>query len=69
MIMTDIQRAREAAARSSRQPVVMVDNTFLGPTFQHPLMLGADLVLYSARSTCRGFSDMLAGVALASDPN
>ena len=46
----------------------MVDNTFLGPTFQHPLMLGADLVLYSATKYLSGFSDMLAGVALAKDP-
>ena len=41
----------------------MVDNTFLGPTFQHPLLLGADLVLYSATKYLSGFSDMLAGVA------
>ena len=41
MIMTDIERAAGAAARHPDHPVVMVDNTFLGPTFQHPLMLGA----------------------------
>ena len=41
MIMTDIERAADAAARHPDRPVVMVDNTFLGPTFQHPLMLGA----------------------------
>ena len=41
MIMTDIERAAAAAARHPDRPVVMVDNTFLGPTFQHPLMLGA----------------------------
>jgi cystathionine beta-lyase/cystathionine gamma-synthase len=43
----------------------MVDNTFLGPAFQHPLQLGADLVLYSATKYLSGFSDMVAGVALA----
>jgi cystathionine beta-lyase/cystathionine gamma-synthase len=46
----------------------MVDNTFLGPAFQHPLLLGADLVVYSATKYLSGFSDMLAGVALAKDP-
>jgi methionine-gamma-lyase len=46
----------------------MVDNTFLGPTFQHPLMLGADLVLYSGTKYLSGMSDMVAGVALAADP-
>src|ERR1051325_6360578 len=68
LIMTDIQRAAEAAHRHPAQPVVMVDNTFLGPTFQHPLILGADLVLYSATKFLSGFSDMVAGVALARDP-
>jgi cystathionine beta-lyase/cystathionine gamma-synthase len=46
----------------------MVDNTFLGPAFQHPLQLGADLVLYSATKYLSGFSDLLAGAALARDP-
>ncbi len=68
MVMTDIARAAEAAARHPNRPLVIVDNTFLGPTFQHPLLLGADLVLYSATKYLSGFSDMLAGVALARDP-
>ena len=68
LIMTDIERACEAAARHADRPVVVVDNTFLGPTFQHPLKWGADLVLYSATKYLAGFSDMLAGIALARDP-
>jgi len=68
LIMTDIERACEAAARHADRPVVAVDNTFLGPTFQHPLKWGADLVLYSATKYLAGFSDMLAGIALARDP-
>ena len=46
----------------------MVDNTLLGPTFQHPLDLGAHLVLYSATKYLSGFSDLIGGVALATDP-
>jgi len=70
--MTSIRRAAHAAhsRRSSNgapPPVVMVDNTFLGPVFQHPLQLGADLVLYSATKYLSGFSDLLAGAALARD--
>ncbi len=65
MIMTDIERVAAAAAKHPDRPVVMVDNTFLGPTFQHPLQLGADMVLYSATKFLSGFSDMIAGVALA----
>lgn len=68
MRMTDIRRAAETAHSLETKPVVMVDNTFLGPTFQHPLSIGADLVLYSATKYLSGFSDMLAGVALAADP-
>jgi cystathionine beta-lyase/cystathionine gamma-synthase len=68
MVMTDIRHASEAARNHPDRPVVMVDNTFLGPTFQHPLMLGADLVLYSGTKYLSGMSDMVAGVALSKDP-
>jgi cystathionine beta-lyase/cystathionine gamma-synthase len=40
----------------------------LGPAFQHPLSLGADLALYSATKYLAGFSDMLGGVIMGSDP-
>ena len=69
MMMTDIERAAQAAARHPNKPVVMVDNTFFGPTFQHPLLLGADIVLYSATKYLSGFSDMLAGVAITKSPD
>ncbi|HEV2448562.1 MAG TPA: PLP-dependent aspartate aminotransferase family protein, partial [Candidatus Sulfopaludibacter sp.] len=62
--MTDIERVAEAAARHPDKPVVMVDNTFLGPSFQHPLLLGADIVLYSGTKYLSGFSDMLAGMVI-----
>ncbi|MGD0049835.1 MAG: aminotransferase class I/II-fold pyridoxal phosphate-dependent enzyme [Bryobacteraceae bacterium] len=64
MTMTDLERASAAAAAHPDHPIVMVDNTFLGPTFQHPMLWGADIVLYSATKYLSGFSDMLAGVAL-----
>ena len=66
--MTDIARAVASAAAREPRPLVMVDNTFLGPAFQHPLHLGADIALYSATKYLGGFSDILAGVALARDP-
>lgn len=65
--MSDIAAAVEAARKHPDKPLVAVDNTFLGPTFQHPLPLGADLVVYSATKYLSGFSDMLAGVVLARD--
>jgi methionine-gamma-lyase len=68
LVMTDLRDAADAAHEHPRRPVVMVDNTFLGPAFQHPLLLGADLVLYSATKYLSGFSDMVAGAAVSKDP-
>ena len=68
MVMTDIRRAAESVSHRVVKPLILVDNTFLGPAFQHPLLLGADLVLYSGTKYLSGFSDMLCGVALARDP-
>jgi len=64
LIMTDIEEVSACAAKHPDKPVVMVDNTFLGPTFQHPLQLGAGVALYSGTKYLGGFSDMVAGVAL-----
>lgn len=55
-----------AHASSDRKPIVAVDNTFLGPVFQHPLAHGADLVLYSATKYIGGHSDVIAGACLGS---
>src|SRR5215469_11356721 len=66
--MTDIAAAVSAVQRHSRHPLLAVDNTLLGPTFQHPTIHGVDLVIYSATKFLGGFSDLLAGVVMASDP-
>jgi methionine-gamma-lyase len=76
-VMTDIRRACDAArsrvglmgngSTSTEPPVVMVDNTLMGPSFQHPLALGADVTLYSATKYLGGFSDIIGGVVLARD--
>jgi cystathionine beta-lyase/cystathionine gamma-synthase len=65
--MTDIAHAVEVARSHPAKPLVAVDNTFLGPTFQHPLEIGADLAIYSATKFLGGQSDILAGVVLARD--
>jgi cystathionine beta-lyase/cystathionine gamma-synthase len=66
--MTDIAHAVGEARKRKVPPLVAVDNTFLGPVFQHPLALGADICIYSATKYLAGFSDMLGGVAITSDP-
>jgi methionine-gamma-lyase len=68
IIMTGIKQAVDTAIGLPRKPLVMVDNTLMGPAFQHPLMLGADICLYSATKYLSGFSDMIGGAAIAADP-
>ena len=52
---------------TSEKPVVLsVDNTYMGPMWQHPLKHGADLVLYSATKYIGGHSDVIAGACLGS---
>ena len=68
--MTDIAGTVACAKQrtgAAEPPVIMVDNTFLGPVFQHPLTLGADLCLYSATKFLGGFSDLIAGAVIGSD--
>lgn len=64
LVMSDIRAAAEAAREHPDRPIVVVDNTLMGPAFQHPLTVGADLVVYSATKYLSGFSDMLGGVVL-----
>jgi methionine-gamma-lyase len=67
MDQVDIRGCAELARRLSTDetPVrVAVDNTFLGPVWQHPLQLGADLVLYSLTKFVGGHSDVIAGACL-----
>ncbi len=67
LVMTDIAAAARAIKQRSERAWLAVDNTLLGPTFQHPMIHGADLVIYSATKFLGGFSDLLAGAVLAAD--
>ncbi|MCH8684283.1 cystathionine gamma-synthase family protein [Pedomonas mirosovicensis] len=53
--------ADELGQAQGFRPPVAVDNTFLGPVYQQPLQLGADLVLYSLTKYAGGHSDLVAG--------
>jgi methionine-gamma-lyase len=66
--LVDIGRLVRVARRlgGDRQVIVAVDNTFLGPLWQRPLDLGADLVLYSMTKYIGGHSDLIAGACLGS---
>ncbi len=70
--LIDIASCRRIADRFStpdRSAIVAVDNTYLGPLWQHPLKLGADLVLYSATKYLGGHSDVIAGACLGAKAN
>ncbi|MFZ1703189.1 MAG: cystathionine gamma-synthase family protein [Saprospiraceae bacterium] len=57
--------AKQYGASDTTIPVV-VDNTYMGPLWQHPLKHGADLVVYSATKYIGGHSDLIAGAVLGS---
>lgn len=67
--LIDIALCSEIAASYStpdRKVLLAVDNTYMGPLWQHPLKLGADIVLYSATKYIGGHSDLIAGAAVSS---
>lgn len=63
--LIDIEKVSKLAKTQSQgKTLVVVDNTFMGPVFQSPFELGADVVLYSATKFLGGHSDILGGVVL-----
>jgi methionine-gamma-lyase len=67
--LIDISGCKEIAKQYStigRNIPVVVDNTYMGPLWSHPLKHGADLVVYSATKYIGGHSDVIAGACLGS---
>ncbi|WP_230530804.1 cystathionine gamma-synthase family protein [Microvirga roseola] len=58
--------ADEIAAAQGHRPIIVCDNTLLGPLFQKPLKHGADISVYSLTKYVGGHSDLIAGAALGS---
>jgi len=56
--------ADEIDQQQGSRPIIACDNTLLGPLFQQPLTLGADLSLYSLTKYVGGHSDLIAGAAM-----
>jgi methionine-gamma-lyase len=53
-----------AAKQNGLRPLIVCDNTLLGPIFQKPMRHGADIVIYSLTKYIGGHSDLVAGAAL-----
>ena len=67
--LIDIEMCNEVKSHFSTEdnkPILSVDNTYMGPLWQHPLQHGADIVLYSATKYIGGHSDVIAGACLGS---
>ena len=60
------QIADEIGTAQGFRPVLVCDNTLLGPVFQRPLAHGADVSVYSLTKYVGGHSDLIAGATLAS---
>ena len=62
--LVDIQLARQLSenlATAGKRPPVIVDNTMLGPIYQSPINLGADLAIMSLTKYVGGHSDVIGG--------
>ncbi|HEU5140145.1 MAG TPA: cystathionine gamma-synthase family protein [Bacillales bacterium] len=62
--IVDLERLIAAAKREDA--LIVVDNTFATPVNQHPLALGADLVIHSATKFLGGHADALGGIVCGS---
>ena len=68
--LIDIEGTKAVAkyfSTPTKEVYLAVDNTYMGPVWQHPLKHGADLVLYSATKYIGGHSDVIAGACLGSN--
>ena len=62
LAVVDLERAAQLA--HAHRVLLTVDNTFASPVGQHPLALGADIVMHSATKSIGGHGDLLAGGVL-----
>jgi cystathionine gamma-synthase len=65
MKVSDIEKL--VALAKSQGALTIVDNTFLSPYYQRPLLLGADIVVHSGTKFLGGHNDALAGFIALSD--
>ncbi|TRD00906.1 cystathionine gamma-synthase family protein [Mesorhizobium sp. WSM4303] len=56
--------ADEIGGKQGSTPIIVCDNTLLGPVFQRPIEHGADVSVYSLTKYVGGHSDLIAGAAM-----
>ncbi len=65
--LVDIEKVSQIARK--RGVLVAVDNTFMSPFFQRPLLLGADVSYHSTSKYIGGHSDVIGGFIAVKDKN
>ncbi|MCH5287907.1 MAG: PLP-dependent transferase [Christensenellaceae bacterium] len=65
MNVSDIRAC--AAVAKETGALLIVDNTFLSPYFQKPLLLGADVVIHSGSKFLSGHNDTISGFVVVKD--
>ncbi|MFT5756747.1 MAG: cystathionine gamma-synthase [Alteromonadaceae bacterium] len=63
--IVDIEKVCKACHEADA--LVAVDNTFLSPALQQPLLLGADIVFHSTTKYINGHSDVVGGVLVTKE--
>lgn len=63
--IVDIKELKRQADRAGA--LLVVDNTFATPYHQHPLELGADIVVHSATKALGGHNDLMAGAVITGE--
>jgi len=66
-MMNVVDIAAAAKVTQSKNLLLIVDNTFLTPIFQRPLLLGANIVLHSGTKYLGGHNDSLSGMLTVKD--
>lgn len=68
--MTDLALVRATvdgwSGAAGRRPIIVCDNTMLGPVFQQPIDFGVDICVYSLTKYVGGHSDLVAGAVTGS---
>ncbi len=65
MKLCDIEAISQIAKKHNL--ILVTDNTFLTPYFQHPLDLGSDIVVHSSTKYLGGHSDVVGGAVMLSN--
>ena len=63
--IVDIEKITQLSQQAGA--IVAVDNTFLSPLLQQPLLLGADIVFHSTTKYINGHSDVVGGVLVTKE--